>query len=109
MEKTFPLRRSFILKADVRLWKILGDYPAFQDAKGNELKAELGRILGNPNIVKEMKEIWDMKKPAILSALKSEKKQEIRSLLFSLEDCDPADEKGKNNNNYLFSDNMPIL
>lgn len=37
MEKTFPLRRSFILKEDVLLWRILQDYPAFQDAKGNEV------------------------------------------------------------------------
>jgi hypothetical protein len=59
------------------------------------LKAELGRILDKEEIVKDMKECWNINKPKVLSALKKSKMKEVDDILELMEDCATKDEKGE--------------
>lgn len=68
MDNTFSKRRRDVLLG--RVWKVLQDYPFLKDDKGIQMKAELARILDKENLVKDMREEWEVKKPVILSALK---------------------------------------
>lgn len=58
------------------------------------LKAELGRIWGKDNIVKDIRSTWELKKPQLLSALKKSRSKEVHSILSALEDGAAVDEKG---------------
>lgn len=59
-----------------------------------QLKAELGRILEKPEIIKDMRGRWNLNKPKILSALRKSQGNEIHSILATIEDCTAEDESG---------------
>ena len=59
------------------------------------MKAELGRILDKEEIVKDMKECWNINKPKVLSALKKSKMKEVHDILELMKDCATEDEKGE--------------
>jgi hypothetical protein len=59
------------------------------------LKAELGRIPDKEEIVKDMKECWNINKPKVLSALKKSKMKEVHDILELMKDCATEDEKGE--------------
>ncbi len=59
------------------------------------MKTELARIEGKQNIAKDVREMWEIKKPRILSALKKSQSRAVGNILAKLEDCEMLDEKGR--------------
>jgi hypothetical protein len=47
----------------------------------------LGRILNKEEIVKDMKECWNVNKPEVISALKKSKIKEVHDILELIEEC----------------------
>lgn len=58
------------------------------------MKAELGRILEKPEIIKDMRGKWNLNKPKMLSTLRKSRGKEIHRILATIEDCSVEDEKG---------------
>jgi hypothetical protein len=51
MDSTFPKRRMEVLKDDVRVWKLLINYPPLKEYKGNEASRESIHSSLKPNFV----------------------------------------------------------
>jgi hypothetical protein len=58
------------------------------------MKAELGRILDKENIGKEIRELWQLKKPQIMAALKKNNCRTVNNILVKMDDCEVTDERG---------------
>ena len=58
------------------------------------MKAELERIVYQDEILKDMKERWNVNKSKILSALKKSKVKQVHGILELSDDCVTEDEKG---------------
>jgi len=98
MDATFPLRRREILTNNLRVWKLLKEYPPLENGNGNEIRAELQRILGEADCCKSMKYAFlDTWKPKLLMLLKNSSIREVKTMLHTLEDGEFADEKEMEN------------
>jgi hypothetical protein len=58
------------------------------------MKAELGRILDKENIGKEIRELWQLKKPQILAALKKNSYRAVNNIVVKMDNCEATDERG---------------
>ncbi|CAB3998229.1 Hypothetical predicted protein [Paramuricea clavata] len=90
MDVTFPKRRRDIIENNERVWKVVKDYPPLTKGKGNEVKAELGRILRNKNLPQEMKERFDINRARLIAAVKRSKTKEVQALAILLDESDSS-------------------
>ncbi|CAB3983858.1 RNA-directed DNA polymerase from transposon BS [Paramuricea clavata] len=56
MISTYPMRRREIITMNLRVWQVLEAFPPLGSSTGSEIRAELGRILQEPDINKDIKE-----------------------------------------------------